>query len=1342
RLSCLEAINAPISKFSVAACENGGARQQATLDGLYNGDLSCCPQMNFDQPPPYGGPGTSAPGYPAPTAPGYSAPMAPGYQPQGYQPQGFPDQGYPAQGYPAPGYPPTDPSYSNFPPGPPGLYQGQPGYQGYQMPPQPQFGWQDTPPGAQTHGEAPKNTGLEIKSLESRIATIESALNHILARLPPPTMSALMRLELSHSSSIIQSQPAGLAVTEHDSTASAASLSNLAAILAFYQKELQERLSDDAETMKELSTVTDLLIQCLQGNAQMESRWRRGARLSHGLLDGPVLLLFVGHDDLITEPDETRRPHHVLPREIYHGRLLLPHPGPRQGPLVGLLQQATPLLLQHVSRQAVTYTQGQRYRVDLHGDAPTRAPADGHVDAILQGFPPTAQPQRQQVTVSQAQLHKEVAVLPVYGVVGSLQIDGVVQDLGHLTAVLTGQAGHSRHHMALLNGQHHAPAHDGDLRAEPVPRLVPFGPALLVEQPPLQGHEGLVVALCCMLYPCDQLETEQREFMVWSSPSACQHIVVPLAKVHQLGEWVVEPPVEAHHHVEVRVGVVVHLPVGSVLELLDHLSVAAEDGERRARVVRGDVVLLPAGHLHGKQMALQVVVEREWLYTWVDPAGVVEICVEELQVLSLVGLPGDAAAQAVVAVADAPPPRCAAVRLLQQPVGVVDEDVGATLAQDTVLIHAVLHVAQAGDAVAQVVAQRQQAGAVPRVQQVQVAVQVVAVAPGGPVVDFDPDKLSVPVVLIAVLCCVSIRPDLQLSLDDPAHAVILYRHPVHERAEDLVLHLFDAAVGVKVLAEGHHCRDVIVAVEVHGQGRLADHRLDAGHTEAVIVGAYFTVSDGAGESPTLQVNHLQHSGCLVVAERHSCAVVQNLRQLGQLAILIDDASTRAQVKSGTGSSVFAEVVDDGGVTLGRVVDVADVADGHAHQVSGGGVGHVDHSQAAAGKPGGWTALLVVHDPQRELAVVVINLLCASVAVKINGEEVPAMGLCRVLVSLGGQQACVCSIAHHRHLLVEGRYGAQAAGRVQPQGDHLVLRQQHQPQLARSVPPHPQGVVTVISHSSQLPVRPVGEVIEGFSSDQTDCLSVDPISTEHIELLLPWRPHLIQPHWRGHGPVAPHCPHTDVVEIGDEQRAIGRHSERGGGVEPGVRGVALVAGEALAVDVVLAVALGGGASQQRGLSGGADLPHAVDLLLVRLGDVEHTSVGDGDGRGALQGRVDGQLAQGVVYARNLAVHGPPSDDVDLVVLCDAEDHVVLQHVQGVVCGVHCQVCGPLQTHLDQQLHEFSPHLTDVHAGVTAEWTDRCEVIGLDQGGDNAILVHLTDHGGVNKVHEAVLIHSDP
>ena len=63
----------------------------------------------------------------------------------------------------------------------------------------------------------------------------------------------------------------------------------------------------------------------------------------------------------------------------------------------------------------------------------------------------------------------------------------------------------------------------------------------------------------------------------------------------------------------------------------------------------------------------------------------------------------------------------------------------------------------------------------------------------------------------------------------------------------------------------------------------------------------------------------------------------------------------------------------------------------------------------------------------------------------------------------------------------------------------------------------------------------------------------------------------------------------------------------------------------------------------------------------------------------------ELAEGVVDARHLAVHGPPGDDAHLVVLRDAQDDVVLQHVQRVVHGVHSQVCGPLQTHLQKPQH---------------------------------------------------------
>lgn len=51
------------------------------------------------------------------------------------------------------------------------------------------------------------------------------------------------------------------------------------------------------------------------------------------------------------------------------------------------------------------------------------------------------------------------------------------------------------------------------------------------------------------------------------------------------------------------------------------------------------------------------------------------------------------------------------------------------------------------------------------------------------------------------------------------------------------------------------------------------------------------------------------------------------------------------------------------------------------------------------------------------------------------------------------------------------------------------------------------------------------------------------------------------------------------------------------------------------------------------------------------------------------------------------------------------------------------------------------LADVHAGVTAERPDRGQIVGFYQSGDDAILIHLTDHRGIHKVHQPILIHSD-
>lgn len=65
-----------------------------------------------------------------------------------------------------------------------------------------------------------------------------------------------------------------------------------------------------------------------------------------------------------------------------------------------------------------------------------------------------------------------------------------------------------------------------------------------------------------------------------------------------------------------------------------------------------------------------------------------------------------------------------------------------------------------------------------------------------------------------------------------------------------------------------------------------------------------------------------------------------------------------------------------------------------NKLSCGRIRHIDHCQAAAGQPHSWPALSVVHDAQRELSVIVINLLCARVAVEVNREEIASMSLKR------------------------------------------------------------------------------------------------------------------------------------------------------------------------------------------------------------------------------------------------------------------------------------------------------------------------------------------------------------
>ena len=78
-----------------------------------------------------------------------------------------------------------------------------------------------------------------------------------------------------------------------------------------------------------------------------------------------------------------------------------------------------------------------------------------------------------------------------------------------------------------------------------------------------------------------------------------------------------------------------------------------------------------------------------------------------------------------------------------------------------------------------------------------------------------------------------------------------------------------------------------------------------------------------------------------------------------------------------------------------LVDVCPLAHGPALQAGQAPieeVRHVDGCQAAAGEPEEGAAHLVVNDPQGELAVVIVDLLCPDIAVVVDGQEVSSMHL--------------------------------------------------------------------------------------------------------------------------------------------------------------------------------------------------------------------------------------------------------------------------------------------------------------------------------------------------------------
>lgn len=56
-------------------------------------------------------------------------------------------------------------------------------------------------------------------------------------------------------------------------------------------------------------------------------------------------------------------------------------------------------------------------------------------------------------------------------------------------------------------------------------------------------------------------------------------------------------------------------------------------------------------------------------------------------------------------------------------------------------------------------------------------------------------------------------------------------------------------------------------------------------------------------------------------------------------------------------------------------------------------------------------------------------------------------------------------------------------------------------------------------------------------------------------------------------------------------------------------------------------------------------------------------------------------------------------------------------------------------------ESISHLIDVHAVVAGQRASRCQVVGTEESWYDAVLVHLSDCGAIDKINQAILVHSD-
>lgn len=163
----------------------------------------------------------------------------------------------------------------------------------------------------------------------------------------------------------------------------------------------------------------------------------------------------------------------------------------------------------------------------------------------------------------------------------------------------------------------------------------------------------------------------------------------------------------------------------------------------------------------------------------------------------------------------------------------------------------------------------------------------------------------------------------------------------------------------------------------------------------------------------------------------------------------------------------------------------------------------------------------------------------------------------VFVAFGGEQTCGARVRHERQVVALGVDSLENAIAADGQPVHLSARH-HQPQgQTTGISANVNRVPVAVGDGAEIPLPTESEVVHVVPGDEVEGVQVSPVAGELIQLLVCRGGNLINIHLIETGLVLTDRTDADVAQVGNVQSPIGRHSQRGGGLQLGVFGVPAV-----------------------------------------------------------------------------------------------------------------------------------------------------------------------------------------